>query len=135
MCAVGAKSLSLSVSALMATLFVLSLSAVVSKGMWVVWPRLFGDLGLWDGKWNFIKYMLKFKLNIEYILQQCTSRSLDSGFELNIDQISDIIKQTVFLVEEMKKNAFDLLVEFTDGCLCHGANMVGLWMWVSACLT
>ena len=129
MCAVGAKSLSLSVSALMATLFVLSLSAVVSKGMWVVWPRLFGDLGLWDGKCNFIKYVLKFILNIEYILQQCTSRSLDSGFELNIDQ-------TVFLVEEMKKNnAFDLLVLFTDGCLCHGANMVGLWMWVSACLT
>ena len=96
MCAVGAKSLSLSVSALMATLFVLSLSAVVSKGMWVVWPRLSGDLGLWDGKWNFIKSMLKFILNIEYILQQCTSRSLDSGFELNIDQ-------TVFLVEEMKK--------------------------------
>ena len=112
MCAVGAKSLSLSVSALMATLFVLSLSAVVSKGMWVVWPRLSGDLGLWDGKWNFIKYILKFILNIEYILRQCTSRSLDSGFELNIDQICDIIKQTVFLVEEMKKknNSFDLLV-------------------------
>ena len=104
--------------------------------------------------------MLKFKLNIEYILQQCTSRSLDSGFELNIDQISDIIKQTVFLVEEMKKNQRIwsigvvygwLLVSWSEHggsldvgvslsymswvCLHesqNGADMVGLW--VLACL-